>query len=423
MMMTVNNVAVAGGENVPHLPPTVSSLKKAEKYEHQGAACTRRPLAEVGNTLKQIPGGKLGGEATQKQGTKRSRCKEPANGRNGRGGAVDGGKKKLACNNRVGISVAKEAPSAPPKESSLDTSIVLQESSQNSSSNASTLSRIDAENVYEATSCSVYADNIMDHLKAQEIHFQLSPEFMENQSEVSCRMRAILIDWIVEVHQRFKLRPETLFLTVEYLDRFMAIKKIARTRLQLLGTCCLWIASKFEEIYQPELRDLEFITDKACSSAELRLMESEVLAELDFELCIPTSWRFHQRFVQVAGFKNNSLAMNLSKFFLELSLVDAAFCSKKRSEVAAAAVYLAAKACKIAPHWTKELEAESGLSQGCVQLRTAAKLLCASVNRLADSPYQAVRIKFSASEFGAVAKEVVPGPVPQSSMAGRSTHA
>lgn len=76
-------------------------------------------------------------------------------------------------------------------------------------------------------------------------------------------MRAILIDWLVDVHLKFKLLPETLYITVSIIDRFLERIKVSKSRLQLVGVTALFIASKYEEIYPPELKDFVYITDRA----------------------------------------------------------------------------------------------------------------------------------------------------------------
>jgi G2/mitotic-specific cyclin-B, other len=76
-------------------------------------------------------------------------------------------------------------------------------------------------------------------------------------------MRQILVDWLVEVHLKFKLLPETLFLTVNLIDRFTFIKQVKRNDYQLLGVTAMLIACKYEEIYAPEIRDFVYMTDKA----------------------------------------------------------------------------------------------------------------------------------------------------------------
>jgi hypothetical protein len=76
-------------------------------------------------------------------------------------------------------------------------------------------------------------------------------------------MRQILVDWLVEVHLKFKLLPETLFLTVNLIDRYTYIKQVKRNDYQLLGVTAMLIACKYEEIYAPEIRDFIYMTDKA----------------------------------------------------------------------------------------------------------------------------------------------------------------
>lgn len=86
---------------------------------------------------------------------------------------------------------------------------------------------------------------------------------MKYQQDINEKMRSILIDWLVEVHLKFKLLPETLFLTVNIIDRYLAKEQVVRSKLQLVGVTSMLIASKYEEIYAPEVRDFEYITDKA----------------------------------------------------------------------------------------------------------------------------------------------------------------
>ena len=74
-------------------------------------------------------------------------------------------------------------------------------------------------------------------------------------------MRSILIDWLVEVVDEFQLSPQTLFLAVAYTDRYLSQVSIPRAKLQLVGTTCLYLASKFEEIYPPEIGEFAYITD------------------------------------------------------------------------------------------------------------------------------------------------------------------
>ena len=97
-------------------------------------------------------------------------------------------------------------------------------------------------------------------------------------------MRAILVDWLVDVHAKFKLLTETLFFTVNIIDRYLSLKQITRARLQLVGVASLLITTKYEEIYPPNLKDFVYITDNAYTKEEILEMESDILCVLDFNL-------------------------------------------------------------------------------------------------------------------------------------------
>jgi len=76
---------------------------------------------------------------------------------------------------------------------------------------------------------------------------------MDSQPEINERMRSILIDWLIEVHQKFELNQETLYLTINIVDRYLAVTTTSRRELQLVGMSAMLIASKYEEIWAPEV--------------------------------------------------------------------------------------------------------------------------------------------------------------------------
>lgn len=124
---------------------------------------------------------------------------------------------------------------------------------------------------------------------------------MNHQPEINDKMRSILIDWLVDVHLKFKLLPETLFITVSIIDRFLEKTRVSKTRLQLVGVTALFIASKYEEIYPPELKDFVYITDKAYSKQDVIQMEYHMLMTLSFDITFPTALRFLERYTKLAG--------------------------------------------------------------------------------------------------------------------------
>ena len=109
-------------------------------------------------------------------------------------------------------------------------------------------------------------------------------------------MRGVLIDWMVGVHLRFKLLQETLFMTVEVMDRFLSMQAVSRSKLQLVGVTSMLIASKYEETYPPIVSDMITISDNAYSRAEVLAMESTILKTLDYNLGTPLPLHFLRRY-------------------------------------------------------------------------------------------------------------------------------
>lgn len=92
---------------------------------------------------------------------------------------------------------------------------------------------------------------------------------MGKQDDINSSMRAILVDWLVEVGEEYKLLPQTLYLTVSYIDRFLSSMRVVRGKLQLVGTACMLLASKFEEIYPPEVSEFVYITDDTYTAKQV----------------------------------------------------------------------------------------------------------------------------------------------------------
>lgn len=129
----------------------------------------------------------------------------------------------------------------------------------------SLLAEADQRDLMDPHTCSEYAETIHSTLKAEEMRNLASAGYMGSQPDINEKMRAILIDWLVEVHLKFKLVPETLYLTVNLIDRYLEKASVMREKLQLVGVTAMLIASKYEEIYAPEVQDFVYITDKAYS--------------------------------------------------------------------------------------------------------------------------------------------------------------
>ena len=163
--------------------------------------------------------------------------------------------------------------------------------------------------------------------------------YMDDQPFINERMRAILVDWLIEVHLKFKLVPETLHLTVNIIDRYLNICEVSRPKLQLVGVTALSIASKFEEIFPPELRDLVYICDNAYTREQILEMETKMLKKLDYRINVPTAQAFLVRFLKAAH--ADKKIVQLACCVLDSTLLNYSLLRYLPSQLAAASVLIA----------------------------------------------------------------------------------
>ena len=163
--------------------------------------------------------------------------------------------------------------------------------------------------------------------------------YMDNQAEIQWSMRAVLMDWIVQVHHRFNLLPETLFLCVNYIDRFLSCKVVSLGKLQLVGATAIFIAAKYEEIDCPSVQEIVYMVDNGYSQDEILKAERFMLSMLQFELGWPGPMSFLRRISKADDYDLET--RTLAKYFLEITIMDERFVGSPPSFVAAGAHCLA----------------------------------------------------------------------------------
>jgi cyclin B len=130
-----------------------------------------------------------------------------------------------------------------------------------------------------------YRTDIEDYLLAHAPSPLPQPNYFPSQPDLSEHMRGVLLNWLVEVNQKYKLMDETFFLTVKIIDAYLRAQPLTRNKLQLLGITALWIAAKFQETYQvPKVENLVYICDSAYSVPDILAMEGKVLTAVGFDL-------------------------------------------------------------------------------------------------------------------------------------------
>ncbi|XP_024991874.1 putative cyclin-A3-1 [Cynara cardunculus var. scolymus] len=257
---------------------------------------------------------------------------------------------------------------------------------------------------------------IYQHLRLLEIEEKRRPlpNYMEKvQKDVTVGMREVLVDWLVEVAEEYKLVSDTLFLTVSYIDRFLSSHSLSRNKLQLLGVSSMLVASKFEEISPPHVEDYCYITDNTYTKEEVVQMEGDLLKYLNSELNNPTPKTFLRIFIRAA--QEDSLLSCpsfefLSWFLVELSLLDYSCLRFLPSMVAASAIFLARFTLQPDKHpWGLAMQCYSGY--GPSELKDCVLAVHdLQLNRKASSS-QAVREKYSQHKFKCVATLPCPSEI------------
>ncbi|CAH1254824.1 CCNB2 [Branchiostoma lanceolatum] len=252
---------------------------------------------------------------------------------------------------------------------------------------------IDSEDKENPQLCTEFVNDIYEYLRHVERKLKVNPSYLDGQV-INARMRGILIDWLIQVHLRFHLLQETLFLTVDIIDRFLQVQSVSRSKLQLVGVTAMLIASKYEEMYAPEVADFVYITDNAYTKSQIRSMEILILKNLNFNLGKPLPLHFLRRNSK-AG-QVDAQKHTLAKYLMEMSLVDYDMIQYNPSQIAAAALCLSAKTLDQA-EWSPTLEFYSTYSEE--DLLPTMRHMAKNIAKSSTSKLQAVRNKYTSSKF------------------------
>ncbi|AQK45696.1 Cyclin-B2-4 [Zea mays] len=228
----------------------------------------------------------------------------------------------------------------------------------------------------------------------------VNPDYMSSQQDINAKMRAILIDWLIEVHYKFELMDETLFLTVNVIDRFLEKEVVPRKKLQLVGITALLLACKYEEVSVPVVEDLVLISDRAYTKGQILEMEKLILNTLQFNMSVPTPYVFMKRFLKAAD-ADKQLEL-VSFFMLELCLVEYQMLNYRPSHLAAAAVYTAQCAINRCQQWTKVCESHSRYTGD--QLLECSRMMVDFHQKAGTGKLTGVHRKYSTYKFGCAAK-------------------
>lgn len=217
---------------------------------------------------------------------------------------------------------------------------------------------LDEEDFDDPLMVSEYVNDIFPYLHELEKKTLPDAGYLLKQTNMKPRMRSILVDWLVEMHQRFRLLPETLFLAINIMDRFMSVEVVQIDKLQLLATGLLFIAAKYEEVFSPSVKNYAYFTDGSYTEEEILEAEKYILTILNFDMSYPNPMNFLRRISKADDY--DVQLRTLGKFLLEVTIVDHKFIGQLPSLCSAAAMYIARLILRKDPVWNGNLIHYSG---------------------------------------------------------------
>ncbi|ORY31013.1 cyclin-like protein [Naematelia encephala] len=218
---------------------------------------------------------------------------------------------------------------------------------------------LDAEDEGDPTMVSEYVVDAFNYMMKLEKLTMPDPTYMDRQAELKWEMRAVLMSWLIEVHQKFRLLPETLFIAINLVDRFLSLRVVSMTRLQLVGLTGMFIAAKYEEVICPSVTHFLQMADGGYELEDMLKAERYMLSTLEFDLSYPNPLHFLRRVSKADGYDIQS--RTLGKYLVEISVVEPRLLPYPPSLLAAAGMYLARMVLERG-EWTPNLVHYSGYS-------------------------------------------------------------
>ncbi|RHY30617.1 hypothetical protein DYB32_004184, partial [Aphanomyces invadans] len=230
------------------------------------------------------------------------------------------------------------------------------------------------------------AREIDKYHRSHEHKYRVQNDFLSDvkdgvKSDINCRMRGILVDWLVEVGEEYKLVPHTLHLAIHLVDRCLSTMRLARGKLQLLGCACMMLACKYQEVVAPSIEDFIYISDHTYTNEEMLAMEATVLEALEYKISGTNVYHFLERFI-LAGCTSD-VQRHFAHYLMELAAVDYSITiTYPPSILAASVVYM-----------TRLVTEEKSPWVSCLHQVTLTKLLCSQTPTLHYyTKYNAVQI-------------------------------
>ncbi|KAL5568367.1 hypothetical protein UlMin_024942 [Ulmus minor] len=244
-----------------------------------------------------------------------------------------------------------------------------------------------------------YVDEIYQYYWVTEAQNPPRANYMTIQTDITPQMRSILINWLIEVHFKFDLMQETLYLTVTLLDRFLSEVTIKKNEMQLVGLTSLLLASKYEDFWHPRVKELISISAESYTRDQMLEMEKLILKKLKFRLNTPTPYVFMLRFLKAA--RSDTKVEHLAFYLIELCLLEYEALTFKPSLLCASAIYVARCTLRMTPPWTPLLSKHARYDVS--QIRECAEMMLRLQKTARVGQLKVVYEKYMRSDLSVVA--------------------
>uniref|UniRef100_A0AAR5P4W5 Cyclin N-terminal domain-containing protein n=2 Tax=Dendroctonus ponderosae TaxID=77166 RepID=A0AAR5P4W5_DENPD len=249
-----------------------------------------------------------------------------------------------------------------------------------------------------------YIVDIYRYLREHELRNRAKPTYMKKQPDVTASMRSILVDWLVEVAEEYKLHTETLYLSVNYVDRFLSYMSVVRGKLQLVGTAAMFLASKYEEVYPPDISEFVYITDDTYTKKQVIRMEYLIVKVLGFDLSVPTPFALITAMCTMNNIseKPKFLAM----YLCELSMLEGeTYLCFLPSQLSASAIAIAHHTLEL-PMWPTEIA--EGIGYQLSELQECMSFLYKVFVKAPNHPQHSIQDKYKSAKYLQVSQIAAP---------------
>ena len=260
-----------------------------------------------------------------------------------------------------------------------------------------------------------YIDDILENLlkEEKETKFKIAPSYFNFQTDINNKMRAILIDWLIDVHLKFNFKQETLYITIFIIDAYLSIKKIERTNFQLLGITALFIACKQNEILFRKINEYAYITDNAYTEEDIKNMEYKILSALNFNILFPSSLTFYEILCNKFNLYKDKKNFHFGEFLMESFYLDEKSLKYASSTIACSIGYIVMKYFKMDNYKEcynsklfnikpidefVEKYSKTNNYYTCI-IKECAKDICNSMNELAKGNLKSTIKKYSIEKY------------------------